>query len=524
MICVISILSARRGKSENCAMPVAVHPSYWFETAGGMIPRYSPLQSSIEVDVAILGGGITGLTAAAALKQAGQHVAVLEAEEIGAGTTGFTSGHLDATTDFPLAQMVFDFGQSAAGTVTAATRDAIDQIERRCLAWPDCEFRRIPSYQFTESADGLSGLQSQCAAARKLGFNCWFTRQVPLPFACIGAVQISNQGRFHSLRYLHHLAEEIHGGDSAVYENTSGDPPVESADGGCTIETPGGTVTARHVLVATHSPFLGRTQLELRVFAYQSYVIAARIEDAFADALFWDDADPYHYLRPASPHDPQLVLIGGGDHKTGHPGDEREKFAELEEYANERFAIRAVEHQWSAQYFIPADGLPHVGRMPGREHTFVATGYSGTGLTWGTVAGTLVARMMLGQRHPLEEILAPGRLTLLASAKNVIAEGLDAVRRFTVDRFAGSKPIDEDSIAPGTGQVILRHGHQVAVYRDPTGALFRLSPVCTHAGCIVHWNQAEHTWDCPCHGGRYTPDGRRFAGPPVDDLGPARNE
>ena len=505
-------------------MPATAHLSYWFETAGGAFPRYPALQTSIEVDVAILGAGITGLTAAAALKQAGRRVAVLEAEEIGAGTTGFTSGHLDATTDFPLAQMIFDFGHPAASTVTTATRDAIDHIEHRCLTWPDCEFRRIPSYQFTESPEGLTGLQNQCAAARKLGFNGWFTRQVPLPFACIGAVQIANQGRFHSVHYLHHVAEEVHGGGSAVYENTSGDPPVETPDGRCEIETPGGTVTARQVFVATHSPFLGRTQLELRVFPYQSYVIAARVEEALADALFWDDADPYHYLRAASPHDPHLVIIGGGDHKTGHPGDERECFAELERYASERFSIQAIEHQWSAQYYIPADGLPHVGRMPGREHTFVATGFAGTGLTWGTVAGTLVARLILGQRHPLEEILAPGRLTLLASARNVIAEGLDAVKRFTVDRFAGSKPFEEERIAPGTGQVILRNGHQVAVYRDPAGALFRMSPVCTHAGCIVHWNQAEHTWDCPCHGGRYMPDGRRFAGPPMHDLQPDRNE
>ncbi len=505
-------------------MPATAHLSYWFETAGGAVPRYPALQAAADVDVAILGGGITGLTAAAALKQSGQRVAVLEAEEIGAGTTGFTSGHLDATTDFSLSQMIFDFGQSAASTVTTATREAIDQIESRCGQWPDCEFCRVPSYQFTESAAGLSGLQKQCAAARKLGFNSWFTRQVPLPFDCVGAVQTANQGRFHSLRYLHHLAEEVHGDGSTVYENTTGDPPVETAADRCRIETPGGTVTARHVLVATHSPFLGRTQLELRVFPYQSYVIAVRIADAFADALFWDDADPYHYLRAASPLDPHLVLIGGGDHKTGHPGDERERFTDLESYAAQRFNIEAIEQQWSAQYFIPADGLPHVGRMPGRESTFVATGFAGAGLTWGTVAGTLVARMVLGQRHPLEEILAPGRLTLLASAKNVIAEGLDAVKRFAVDRFARGKPAAEEEIAPGTGQVVLRHGRRVAVYRDPAGAVFRMSPVCTHAGCIVHWNQAEHTWDCPCHGGRYTPDGRRFAGPPMHDLHPDRSE
>jgi nitrite reductase/ring-hydroxylating ferredoxin subunit len=260
------------------------------------------------------------------------------------------------------------------------------------------------------------------------------------------------------------------------------------------------------------------------VFPYQSYVIAARVEDAATDALFWDDDDPYHYLRLASPHDPHLVLIGGADHKTGQPGDERERFAELEHYAAERFSIQAIEHEWSGQYFIPADGLPHVGRVPMTDHTFIATGFAGTGLTWGTVAGTLVARLMLGERHPLEEALAPGRLTLVASAQSVIAEGLDVLQRFALDRFPGKEEIADEQVAPGTGQVAWSQGRQVAIYRDPAGATHRFSPVCTHAGCIVHWNQAEHTWDCPCHGGRFSAEGRRFSGPPVRDLHPDRDE
>jgi glycine/D-amino acid oxidase-like deaminating enzyme/nitrite reductase/ring-hydroxylating ferredoxin subunit len=498
-------------------MPATAHLSYWHETAGGLSTQYPALEQNLQVDVAILGGGITGLTAAAHLKRSGKRVAVLEAGQIGAGTTGFTTGHLDATTDLSLSRMIFDFGQFAASTVATATREAIDQIATRCNQWPDCEFSRIPSYQYTESADGLDALQKQCAAARKLGFNSWFTRQVPLPFSCTGAMHTANQGRFHSVRYLQHLAAEVNGGGCTVYENTSASPPADGVP--CAVETEGGRVTAEAVIVATHSPFLGISQLEFRVFPYQSYVIAVRVDDAVPDALYWDDADPYHYIRLASPEDPHLLLIGGADHKTGQPLDERERFAELEHYANERFSIRAIEHQWSSQYYIPADGLPHIGRVPRAEHLFIATGYAGTGLTWGTVAGTLIARQILGERHPLEEILSPGRLTLLASAPTAIVENLDVVRRFTVDRFAG-KPLDDDEVAPGCGQVVSRHGRMVAVYRDPAGAIYRFSPVCTHAGCIVHWNGAERTWDCPCHGGRYTAEGRRFSGPPVRDLQP----
>ena len=150
-------------------------------------------------------------------------------------------------------------------------------------------------------------------------------------------------------------------------------------------------------------------------------------------------------------------------------------------------------------------------KVPGMENVYVATGFAGTGLTWGTVAGTLIARMIQKQRHPLESILSPGRITVMASAKDVIAENLDVMRRFVVDRFA-AKSLTDEQIAPGCGQIVSRNGRLMAIYRDPSGSIFRLSPVCQHAGCIVHWNEAERTWDCPCHGGRYMADGRRFYG------------
>jgi glycine/D-amino acid oxidase-like deaminating enzyme/nitrite reductase/ring-hydroxylating ferredoxin subunit len=499
-------------------MPATAHLSYWQETAGGLVSQFPPLEDEIDVDVAILGGGITGLTAAAHLRRAGRSVAVLEAGQIGSGTSGFTSGHLDATTDLALIRMIFEFGESAASVITTATREAIDQIEARCFPWPDCEFSRVLSYQFTESPAGLDRLHKQISAARKLGFNASFTRDVPLPFACSGAAVISGQGRFHSQRYLNQMAAELHAGGCSIYENTTAAPPSSGAP--TAIKTEGGRISAKAVVVATHSPYLGISEFEFRVFPYQSYVIAVRVDDELEDALYWDDAEPYHYIRLASASDPQLVIVGGCDHKTGQGLDERDRFAELEQYARDHFSVRSIEHHWSAQLYNPADGLPHIGRVPGMKDVYVATGFAGTGLTWGTVAGALIARMILGQRHPLESIVAPGRLTLLASARDVIVENLDVMRRFVVDRFVGSAPQADEQIPPGSGRVVSRNGKLMAIYRDPSGALYRLSPVCTHAGCIVHWNEAERTWDCPCHGGRYTGDGRRFSGPPADDLKP----
>ncbi len=496
-------------------MQATAHTSFWQETSGNWATHYPALDTALHVDVAMIGGGLTGLTAALHLRKAGQRVAVLEAGHIGDGTTGFNSGHLDATTDTPLARLILDFGLENAATIAAANREAIEQIEQRSREYEGCAFCRISSYQLTETAAGLARLQDQCAAGRKLGYNCWFTRQVPVPFACVGAIQVEQQARFHPLNYVQQMAAELHSLGGEIFENSACSPPTGGNP--CRVDTEGGSITAGAVVVATHAPFLGISQFEFRVFPYQSYCLVARVDDPPADALYWDDAEPYHYLRLAEPSDPSLVLIGGADHKTGQPGDERQRFAELESYAAERFEVRAIEHRWSAQHYVPADGLPHIGRVPGEENLFLATGFAGTGLTWGTVAGSLLARMILGQRHPLEEILNPGRLTLMASTGDMVAENLDVIRRFAADRFAAPNQ-SEDAIPPGSGRVIRQHGRMQAIYRDAAGDLHRFSPVCTHAGCIVHWNEAERTWDCPCHGGRFTSQGKRFAGPPPRDL------
>lgn len=500
-------------------MLTSAHCSYWKDTEGHDVTRYEPLRHDIIADVAILGGGITGLTAARHLKAAGKRVVVLEARHIGDGTSGFTSGHLDATTDTPLAGMISHFGEETAREVVNASRRAIGQIEMWCSESGDCEFSRVPSYQYTESRDNLDALNQQIDAARKLGLPASMTQSVPLPFHCERALRVENQGRFHAMRYLNRLAAAVHGEGCVVYENTRAGVPKEGREG-CRVESDGGRVDAADVFVATHGHFLGISQFDFRVFPYQSYVIGVRVNDNVPDALFWDDAHPYHYIRHASPADPELLLIGGGDHKTGQGDAEHGAFHELQQYAAERFSVREFEHQWSSQYFQPADGLPHVGRVPGCEHLFMATGFSGTGLTLGTVAAEVVADLIQGKGHFLQQALRPGRATLLASAAEMISENLNAAKRFVGDRLALETVETLEQVPVGCGQVVRMNGRQLAVYREPSGVGHVHSAVCTHAGCIVHWNDAERTWDCPCHGGRYDIDGKRFAGPPPRDLSP----
>lgn len=494
-------------------MQVSAHASYWQDTANHKV-HYLPLEENITADVAIIGGGITGLTAALHLKNAGRRVVVLEGNDIGAGTTGFTTAQLDMTTDQELKQLIDRFGEQVAAEVVKGSRDAIDEIEARCNQFGDCDFVRVPSYDYTEIGPRPQWMQEQYDAGCRLSLPVTLTDIVPLPFHCTHAVRTEQQGRFHAMRYLRHLAAQVHGQGSYVFEHTRARPPEE----GEPVVTSGGEVRAQNVFVATHSAFLKISQWDLRVAPYQSYVLGVRVEDDIPDALFWDDAEPYHYIRWASSDDPHLLLVGGADHKTGQGNNEEDHFRQLEQYVSERFKVRSIDFRWSAEFFEPVDGLPYVGRVPGWEHVFVATGFSGTGMTLGPVAGKLVADLILERPNPLAEALNPGRLDLMASAGSFLSENLNAAYHFVADRFAGEQINSLDEIEAGQGKLVTFQRKQLAVYRDALGVIHTMSPTCTHAGCVVQWNDAESTWDCPCHGGRYTPEGKCFYGPPPSDL------
>ncbi len=490
-------------------------PSYWRDTAPSLA-EYPPLQGEVEADVAIVGAGITGLTAAAHLAAAGKRVVVLEANRVGGGTTGDTSAHLDAMPDQGAETFINDFGISIARTVTEARMAAIAQIEAWCgNLGIDCEFRRVPAYIYSESPEGVAALREECERARRLGLEAAIVDEVGLPFAR-GGLRIENQARFHALQYLQGLAKAIHAGGVAIHERSPAQPPRDGEP--CTVETPGGRVTATDVLLCTHTCYMGITEIDTLIAPYQSYVLTARVAAQIPDALLWDDAEPYHYLRVASGEDPGLLIVGGADHKTGQGGDEREAMARLEQYVQERFHVEAIEHQWSAELLEPADGLPYIGRLRTTRHVMTGAGYSGTGLTFGTVAGRVLADLHLGRESELADIFSPSRFKPVAAASNYLSENMNVAKRFVADRFSGDTIESLDEVHIGEGRLVHYRGNQWAVYRDGQGAIHVLSPVCTHAGCRVQWNEFESTWDCPCHGGRYSALGKRLYGPPPKDL------
>lgn len=499
-------------------MTTGVRRSVWQKSAASP-PTFSPLQGDLVVDVVILGAGITGLTAAYHLKRMGRTVAILEAGSVGGGTTGASSAHLDAHPESGARKFIADHGEQAARAITTSRMAAITQIET--ISGQDarqCAFQRIPAYWYTESDSDRSEQPAEREALHTLGLTTSVATDLGLPFPVAGGLRIENQARFDPLAYVRHLADLVHGNGITIYERTLAEWPESGSP--ARVRTARGTVTARHILVCTHSPYVGQSSLDIRVAPYQSYMAAVRISQQLPDALYWDNQSPYHYTRRVQGDDSHYILVGGADHKTGDSDRQIAAPQDLSDYIQRRYPGGIIEEMWSAEFFEPVDNLPLIGPLPGSAGIMVATGFSGTGLTYGTIAGNLLAEWVRDEPSELAKLMSPARLNLLAGVKDFVSESADAAWHFIADRFQGDSVKSLETIPSGEGQIIKHAGELVAVYRDDQGTLHQFSPKCTHAGCIVQWNNFERTWDCPCHGGRFTATGERLYGPPADNLSP----
>jgi glycine/D-amino acid oxidase-like deaminating enzyme/nitrite reductase/ring-hydroxylating ferredoxin subunit len=481
-------------------------------------PDYPRLERNLDVDVAIVGGGITGLTTALMLKRAGRSVAVLEARRIGDGATGRTSAFLTASLDQDLSTLTSRFGRDGARRAVEACQAAIDRIE--VLAGElaiDCELRRVPAFRWAEEPAQARHLQDETQRYREAGLDAHWVDTLPFSSLAIGAMRLERQAMFQPLRYLEGLAAAIIGDGCNVFERTR--VTAWEDDAPCRIRTESGaTVTAQELIFATHTPIGIHLSFHTRLEPLKSYIIVAKVDEPIPLGLYEDEADPYHYLRPFSADRADLLVIGGADAKNGHEKDPGEHYHRLEEFARTRFSVRSIERRWSAVLFEPVDGLPYIGQIPGSSHLWTATGFSGTGLTYGTASAMLLTDLLLGHENGWADLFRPTRLKPLASAKKFVSENAGVAYRFVADRLYPAAREDGHELSPGEGKIVTTGGKKLALYRDPTGHLHAMDPRCTHMGCLVQWNGADRSWDCPCHGARFDPQGKVIEGPAVQAL------
>jgi glycine/D-amino acid oxidase-like deaminating enzyme/nitrite reductase/ring-hydroxylating ferredoxin subunit len=490
--------------------------SLWIGTTPGT--GYGPLREPRSVDVAVIGAGIAGLTTALLLVREGARVAVVEARRLAMGTTGYTTAKVTSLHGLTYQKLLSSLGEEPARQYAEANQAALERVAGLVDELGiDCDFRRMAAFTYAEQEKGVSKIEQEVEAARKLGLPAAYVEETPLPFPVRAAVRFDGQALFHPRKYCLALAAALAGQECPIFEQTRALDVTEDP-GGCRVETDRGAIAADHVVVATHLPFVNRGLFFAKTHPERSYALATRIRGAPPEGMFLSD-DPTRSIRPHPLGDETFLIIGGEGHKVGQDQDTRQRYAALEAWAKERFDVASVDYRWSAQDYMPVDTVPYIGKMtPGSERLWVATGFRKWGMTNGTAAGMLLSELIQGRSPAWAPVFDATRVRAKASAKELVSENVDALGHLVGDRLATAFVPPLAELERDEGRVVEADGEKVAAYRDEQGAIFAVSPTCTHMGCVVSWNTAEKSWDCPCHGSRFDPRGRVIQGPAVEDL------
>lgn len=500
--------------------------SVWMDTT--KMPSFAALEEDLSCDVCIVGAGIVGLTTAYHLVRAGADVVILDDGPVSGGETSRTTAHLSCVLDDRFQWLERVHGEQRVRLSTESHMAAIDRIEaivrEEKIA---CDFDRVPGYLILGKNEAPDFLDRELEAARRASLtDARRLERIPdLPWDSGPCLEFPLQAQFHPLKYLASMTRAIVRAKGRIFTDTHVDsiegkprrPRVKTRDKH--------TVTANAVIVATNSPISDYVVTHLKMAPYRSFVIGARIpRDSVPRALVWDTDDPYIYLRTARLDDESDVLIvGGEDHKTGQKDDASDRFRRLEEWTRRRYPmVESIDYRWSGQVMEPADGFAMIGPNPdGAENVYLATADSGQGMTHGTIAGILLADLAQGKENPWAELYDPKRKSL-GAIKDMLRENLNVAVQYGDWVTPGESSFGD--IPRGEGRLVRMGTHKVAAYRDERGLLHLRDATCTHLRCIVDWNSAEKSWDCPCHGSRFDPEGRVLNGPALADLAPISAE
>ncbi|WP_372633168.1 FAD-dependent oxidoreductase [Cohnella sp.] len=491
--------------------------SYW--TSSVRLPEFPPLKNDTEADVVIVGAGITGITAAYLLSRAGKKTVLLEAGRILNGTTGHTTAKMTAQHDLIYDELISHFGEDKARLYYEANLDAMnfmrDTIAREGI---DCDLANEGAYIYTDSDLRVENLENELRAYEKLGIPGELTDRIALPLEIRAALLMPEQARFHPLSYLMALIKKAKEAGARIYEQTTA-TKAEDGDSPVVITEAGVRIRCEHVICASHFPFPDWKGFYFaRMHAERSYVLGVKIEERYDGGMYLNADDPKRSIRIASDEGQPLVLIGGEGHKAGQSSCTIRHYDELKAFADSLYRVKEIAYRWSAQDLVTLDKMPYIGKITsGSDRIFIATGYRKWGMTTGTAAARLLANLALGNEDRYRELFDPSRLHADPDIKSFVTDNLDVAKQL----IAGKTDIVyrmPGSLIPGEGATVRVNGKRAGAYRDPKGELHVVDTTCTHMGCETNWNDGDLTWDCPCHGSRFSYTGEVIEGPAKEPL------
>ncbi|MDQ6422411.1 FAD-dependent oxidoreductase [Paenibacillus sp. LHD-117] len=500
--------------------PLPTYPeSLWMQAIEGL-PSYSKLQHDIEADVAIVGGGISGITTAYKLTQAGVKVALLEAGKLLHGTTGHTTAKITAQHHLIYDELIKQEGKEKAALYFKANQDARkfmeSLIEQQAI---ECGLQAQDAYVFTNSDEYVQKLQNEMSAYESLGIHGAYLDRIPLNVPAKAAVRMDGQAQFHPLQYMAALVKMTAEAGCHLYEQTTAvdiqegpQPKVVTADGH--------SVTCKHIVVCSHFPFYdGHGFFFARMHAERSYALGIKTDQTYPGGMYISAEEPTRSIRSAASSDrTPLLIVGGQNHKTGQGICTINHYEALQAYASQHFNASDIAYRWSAQDLVTGDKIPYIGRITASSpNIYIATGFKKWGMTSGTAAAMLISDLIQEKNNEYEELFAPSRSLSLKTLKNLVVDNFDVAKHLVGGKLEMVRRKPED-LAPDEGSAVTVHGRRAGAYRDKEGKLYVVDTTCTHMGCEVEWNDGERTWDCPCHGSRFSMTGEVMEGPAEKPL------
>jgi glycine/D-amino acid oxidase-like deaminating enzyme/nitrite reductase/ring-hydroxylating ferredoxin subunit len=487
-------------------------------TSGGGDRHWPALGRDVELDVAIVGGGIVGLSTAHFLAGSGMRVAVLEARRIGHGATARSTAKATSQHGPRYRELVSDIGEDAARLYGRANEEALQWIVDRA-GGRDELLQRADAFVYAAEPDTADELREEAEVAARLGLPADFVPELELPVETHGAVRFSGQAAINPCLFLRALAADLPPAvgvheKSRVLEVKHGEP--------CVVRTGAHRIRARWVVVATQMPVIAEGRFFAKAYPHAHPVVAAAVRPgAVPDGMFISGREPIRSFRSARIAGADYVVATGPTFKPGESGAEAKAFGELEGWLAATFELGAKRFRWTNEDFRPMDGLPFVGPASGdAPHLLVATGFDAWGITTGVVAGQMLAETIQGRSHPLSSQLDASRLRPIKGGATFLSENVRSGVAMVRDRVIGTKERKLEEIGPGEGGVVRHEGQRVAVSRAGSGKITAVSAICTHLGCVVGWNGVDRTWDCPCHGSRFAASGEVISGPATSPLEP----
>jgi glycine/D-amino acid oxidase-like deaminating enzyme/nitrite reductase/ring-hydroxylating ferredoxin subunit len=500
----------------NISMPQFPEP-YWRDSA--TVPSFPQLTEEIKADVAIVGGGISGITTAYLLVKEGLKVVLIDAGNILNGTTGHTTAKITAQHDLIYDEFISHFGEEKARLYYQANDDALQFIKNMVHEHQiQCDLTEEDAYLYTTSAQSIYKLNNESKAYEKLGINGGFAEHLPLPFEIRAGIVMKNQAQFHPLQFLSHLVKEITDAGGIIFENTTA-LDVEKGDKPRVVTREGYKITCDNLVCCSHFPFHDEGFYFSRMYAERSYVLGVKTKKPYPGGMYLSIDDPTRSLRYTKMNGEKLILFGGESHKTGQGICTIKHYEALQAFAEETFGIEEIPYRWSTQDLITLDKVPYIGHITDNTpNIFVATGYRKWGMTNGTAAALLLKDLIMKRDNPYSELYTPSRFQADPSVKHFISQNVDVAKHLIEGKleFALRKPED---LVNDEGAVVRVDGKRAGAYRDNEGILHIVDTTCTHLGCEVEWNAGDRTWDCPCHGSRFSVHGAVVEGPADTPLG-----